>query len=1475
MPTTSTWALEYSSPELLLKEQESRSAADGDSPASTTSTGTKPKVLASKCKRNEEGHDTDGKLEELLQQCTRVSREGIEKVKSLSRARAAAEKAPPASQGEEDLKRVDKIVNALLEECTAKRREYDCDYASNKRGGKAGLELLAASVEETKQTTHGAPTAFVNSQTSPMQTSEWRAERDAKLAALATENRDFIMLQLNGRGTRRYTIPVRKYRSVRHVRGVRAGLSELSEEQEAAVRVVVERWLTAEPGALGLTRLTEHHIDVQGASPIKHKMRRMTPAMLQVTHDEIAKMLAQGVIEPSASAWSSAPVIVKKADGSNRFCIDYRDLNKVTKKDAYPVQNIDGILDKLRSAKYISTIDLKSAYFQIAMEESSKQYTAFAVPGAGLFQFTRDAELKLPLLRLTRKSVEWAWTEEQQNAFEALKQALTQAPVLARPDFTKPFIVQTDASAYAIGGVLTQVFDDGEHPIVYVSRVLAAAERNYTTSEKECLALIWTIRKLRPYLEGYRFIAVTDHSALQYLKNLKDPTGRLARWALEMQQWDFEVVHRRGRVHELPDALSRAYEYSEALGEAKIAGVAEVDEEHAKLIVDVEANPRRWKDWRVENGQLYRYRYDALLDPITNCEEGWKLVVPKPLRERVMYDAHDITSSGHLGIEKTFDRVKRDYYWRGMYHDVFEYVRTCDACQRYKISQTGPQGLMGRRVIERPWSVIACDLMEFPASKSQNKYLIVFQDLFTRWIELKPVRRATGKAVASALEELVLFRWETPEFLICDNGKEQVNKDVSEVLDAYGIRQVTTPAYWAAPNPVERSNRTLKTTIALFVGADHRDWDKHLHELRHAINTAVQSSTKVSPAFLNFGRHPRPVKSLRREVEKTDIRRWRVDEHAWLDRIKRLDAIRDLVALHIEKAHERQARHFNRGRKDIRFEVGDMVKYRTHHLSCGADSFNRKLGERYDGPVKITSVISPTVYTIDTPNKKRVSKVNVNDLRVYNTRSKAKEMHADSRATMPQRGAGCSPGTCRGAGRCPTRGQWLERQPPRDRNEDEDILNLDTERDELEEAGGRSSPHLDRTIYFDDPPTVNGSPTVDTTSAGDQVPPDENPGACSLLLLAETNRKDDGRIDFLDESEYDHVPPPSSQDSVTNEQTVDKKMVDEQIVGEQQDHGKLPPDSRRKPGHLRGPAIEPRQSHNVNVSKAARRRRRYQLLADVKAEAKWATAWAEKTDVAAALRLIRQRDNHEAELHRRQELADREAAQQRANQHVNYRTTGHHERIRAYAQATAEEQERRRAKIQADAEKSAEQPVKRRGRLFDGRHDVPYIPGLDVPNGACFTCWDRSHKSWDCRARTLWKYCLNCGRKHVDTHECPRCRQEFLRLYGPNARHNVRVDRPEPKSSVVIQEITDATLAKSTKLEHRATEAAVSKSAKQAEASQRPAPTASASGQATSTARGTEESAVAVLTRPTQEHRPNEIARRQPEAASSSNAATD
>ena len=102
------------------------------------------------------------------------------------------------------------------------------------------------------------------------------------------------------------------------------------------------------------------------------------------------------------------------------------------------------------------------------------------------------------------------------------------APVLARPDFMKPFVVQCGASNYAIGAVLTQEGEDGEHPIVYINRVLSPVEKNYTTTEKQCLAMLWVIKKLRPYLEGYQSTVITDHSTLKWLYNLKEPTERLS-----------------------------------------------------------------------------------------------------------------------------------------------------------------------------------------------------------------------------------------------------------------------------------------------------------------------------------------------------------------------------------------------------------------------------------------------------------------------------------------------------------------------------------------------------------------------------------------------------------------------------------------------------------------------------------------------------------------------------------------------------------------------------------------------------------------------------------------------------------------------------------------------------------------------------------------------------------------------------------
>ena len=158
-------------------------------------------------------------------------------------------------------------------------------------------------------------------------------------------------------------------------------------------------------------------------------------------------------------------------------------------------------------------------------------------------------------------------------------------------------------------------------------------------------------------------------------------------------------------------------------GDECVASFTEIqDKSYLDLMERVRAKPSKYPNWCIENGMLYINRYDKLIDPVTDCEEGWKMLTPEEHCDRVLREAHCIHSAGHLGIEKTYDRVASEDYWRGAYHDVFNFVRSCEECHQFKV----PPGLMSKRIVERPWSVVACDLMEFPSSSSQNKYFIVF-----------------------------------------------------------------------------------------------------------------------------------------------------------------------------------------------------------------------------------------------------------------------------------------------------------------------------------------------------------------------------------------------------------------------------------------------------------------------------------------------------------------------------------------------------------------------------------------------------------------------------------------------------------------------------------------------------------------------------------------------------------------------------
>ena len=426
----------------------------------------------------------------------------------------------------------------------------------------------------------------------------------------------------------------------------------------------------------------QHVVQTGNEGPIRQPVRRMPFALRRDIDQMVEEMLDQGVIQPSSSPWASPIVLVKIIDGGMRFCVDYRCLNRITKLDEFPLPRIDDTLDLLAGARYFTTLDLASGYWQVAMDPASQEKTAF-VTYSGLYEFRkmpfglvnapatfqrlmevvlsgltrgschvylddvlvlgstleehnanlrkvfsriREAGLRLkpkkcdfaqesvgylghivsadgiqtdpeklravhrypiptdvkslrsflglasyyrrfvprfskiaaPLNALTRKDIPYVWTTECHQAFEELKELLTTAPLLKYPDFTRPFIMETDASGDGLGAVLAQRQEYGTIvPIAYASRSLQKHEKNYGITELEGLGVVWAAKHFRPYLYGHSCTVFTDHEALKSLLNTPQPSGKLARWGMALQELNLTIQHRSGKHNANADALSR------------------------------------------------------------------------------------------------------------------------------------------------------------------------------------------------------------------------------------------------------------------------------------------------------------------------------------------------------------------------------------------------------------------------------------------------------------------------------------------------------------------------------------------------------------------------------------------------------------------------------------------------------------------------------------------------------------------------------------------------------------------------------------------------------------------------------------------------------------------------------------------------------------------------------------------------------
>jgi transposase InsO family protein len=893
----------------------------------------------------------------------------------------------------------------------------------------------------------------------------------------------------------------------------------------------------AQAGVLAPHRDHDHAIELEaGKRPPQRPLYSLSIKEMEVLREYVQKALEKGWIRPSKSPAGAPVLFVPKKDGGYRLCVDYRGLNAITVKNAYPIANMEQAINRLSGAKIYTQLDLRDAYHRIRIKCGDEWKTAFKthyghfeyqVMPFGLanapatFQSYIDralADLKdvicvaylddivifsqnekdhkehvrtvlerlrtyklyakvskcafntkeikflgfiistdgvrmeperiktimewpvprsvkeimaflgfanfyrrfiknysaiaAPLSDMTRKDIVTKFPIEGEalQAFHRLQQAFVQEPLLRHFNPALPTRLQTDASGYAIAGIISQLSDDTEwHPIAYWSRKLDKAERNYETHDAELLAIVECFRIWRHFLEGnpQPITVLSDHANLKWFMTTKSLTKRQARWAEKLAEFDFHIEHCPGKQNPA-DAPSRRADYLEREEGDVVTGTV-----LRKLQEQLDNQAPRRTESRVEICAILRkaasekpdYSHytkelsasvTELLRIAQECDpktQEWlqrlkKPTAEHPMREWTLEDQllrfegrifvpessalraeilklnHDDPSGGHQRVERTQELIKSKYYWHNMNAHIKEYVEGCHTCQSIAVHRHRPYGhLEPLPAAQAPAEWITIDFITGlpPAEHYGDVYdaVLVVVDRFTKFAWYIACKKTTSaEELAMLLITHVYAVIGTPKNIVSDRGSVFTSEFWSNLCWFLGVRRKMSTAYHPQTDgQTERQNQVLEYFLRAYVNWNQDDWPRWLPIAQLVNNQAKKRSTGLSPAevMLNF----KPSFRIEPEPPKGGMS----NDAAAMAR--RMEEVRRDVSKRLEKAREVMKAQYDKRRSNMTFKVGQSVMLRTKHITSARP--NRKLSETYLGPFTIIDAWGKQSYKLELP----------------------------------------------------------------------------------------------------------------------------------------------------------------------------------------------------------------------------------------------------------------------------------------------------------------------------------------------------------------------------------------------------------------------------------------------------------------------------------------------------------------------------